>query len=113
MDLLVLLVGAVLLIFSAIFKLDFLFVIAFLVATLNDFIRTAMIQKRPDERAVLIKSKSDGLTYFVIYGLLIVTLGVAVKQPQVFQSVPQMLFMILTAICLVHSLMLSIFQRKF
>ena len=113
MDLLVLLVGVLLLISSAVFKLNFLFTIAFLVAAFNDFIRTAIIQKRPDERSTLIKSKSDGLTYFIIFGLLVVTLGVAVKRPQVFQSVPQMLFMILTAICLVHSLMLSIFQRKF
>ncbi|MCH4239769.1 MAG: hypothetical protein LKF71_05840 [Oscillospiraceae bacterium] len=112
MDLLVLLVGVVLLISSAVFKLDALFAVAFLVAIFNDFIRTAIIRKRSDERAVLIKSKSDSLTYFVIYCLLIATLGVAVKQPQVFQSVPQMLFMILTAICLIHSLMLSIFQRK-
>ncbi len=46
MDLLVLVVGAVLLVSSAVLKLDILFAAAFLVAAFNDFIRTTMIQKK-------------------------------------------------------------------
>lgn len=113
MDLLVFMFGMALLVFSAVFKLDILFMSAFLVAAFNDFIRTAMIQKKQDERAALIKSKSDGLTYFIVFALLVVTLGISVKHPEIFQSVPQVLCMTVTAICLIHSLILSIFQRKY
>ena len=113
MDLLVLLVGAALLISSAVFKLDILFAVTFLVAAFNDFIRTTMIQKKQDERTALIKSKSDGLTYFVMLGLIVVMLGISVRRPGIFQSVPQMLCMLLAAICLIHSLILSVIQRKF
>ncbi|MFT9056818.1 MAG: hypothetical protein ABF449_09400 [Ethanoligenens sp.] len=113
MDLLILLIGTILLVISAVFKLDALFMATFLVATFNDFIRTAMIQKKQDERAVLIKSKADGLTYFIVFGLLVVMLGVSVKRPEFFPSIPQVLSIIITAICLIHSLTLSIFQRKY
>lgn len=113
MDLLILLIGTILLVISAVFKLDILFMATFLFTAFNDFIRTAMIQKKQDERAALIKSKSDSLTYFIIFGLLVVMLGVSVKRPELFQSVPQMLCITITAICLIHSLTLSIFQRKY
>lgn len=113
MDLIVILVGVVLLVSSAVLKLDILFAVAFLVAAFNDFIRTTMIQKKQDERVALIKSKSDGLTYFVMLGLIVVMLGISVRRPGIFQSVPQMLCMLLAAICLIHSLILSVFQRKF
>jgi hypothetical protein len=113
MDFLILAVGAVLLVSSTVFKLDSLFAAAFLVAVFNDFIRTTMIQKKQDERAALIKSKSDSLTYFIIVCLLIATLGIAVKRPALFPSVSQTLCILITLIDLIHSLMLSIFQRKY
>lgn len=113
MDLLVLLIGMILLVVSAVFKLDILFMATFLIAAFNDFIRTAMIQKKQDERAALIKSKSDGLTYFIVFALLVVMLGVSVKRPKLFPSIPQMLSIIITVISLVHSLALSIFQKKY
>lgn len=113
MNFLIFFIGAVLLVISVVFKLNILFMVAFLVAVFNDFIGIVMIQKKQDERAALIKSKTDGLTYFIIFGLVIIMLGISVRNPEIFKSVPQLLSLVLTVICLVHSFTLSIFQRKY
>lgn len=113
MDLLILFIGAALLATSVILKLDVLFMAAFLVAAFNDFAWTAMIQKKQDERAALIKVKADGITYFITLGLLVILLGLTIKRSELFGSVPQLLCFILTAVCLIHSLALSVFGRKY
>lgn len=113
MDILIIFIGTVLLAVSVALKVDILFMAAFLIAAINDFIRISIIQKKQDERALLIKTKSDGLTYFIIFGVLVVMLSIAIKRPALFGSVPDLLCIILTAICLIHSMTLSIFNRKY
>lgn len=113
MEFLVIFIGVVLLGISAVFKLNILFMVAFLLAVFNDYIRTIMIQRKQDERAALIKSKADGLTYFIVLGMVVIMLGISVKDSKAFQSVPQLLSTILTVICLVHSFTMSIFLRKY
>lgn len=113
MDFFIIFIAAALTAISTVFKLNVLFIAAFLIAVFNDFIRTVLIQKKQDERMGLIKSKADGLTYFIVWALIIVIFGISTKHTNFFQNASQLLSLILITISLVHSLTFSIFQRKY
>lgn len=113
MDILIILLGTVLFSASIILKFDVLYMTAFLVAVFNDFIHVTKIKKKQDEREKLITTNTDALTYFLILGLLVILQTASIKMPWLFKSIPQLLCSIIIAVCLIHSTVLSIFERKY
>ncbi|WP_234124820.1 hypothetical protein [Clostridium hydrogenum] len=113
MDLLIIFIGIVLFVASIVLKQYILFMVAFLVIVFNDFVRITIIQKKKDERVELIKMKTDGITYFSTLGLLVVFINISAKTPNLFGSVSHSLCIVFITICLIHSIALSVFNRKY
>ena len=103
MDILIILLGTVLFLTGTILKLNVLYMMTFLVAVFNDFIRITKIKKKQDEREKLITTNTDALTYFLILGLLVILQTASIKMPWLFKSIPQLLCNIIIAVCLIHS----------